>query len=212
MDRDKRISKTLSKILRHDAIKQNIPISPNGYVKIEDLLNHKWFKSHQTNLQDIERIVTGNDKQRFKITDGMICALQGHSMKLEEFPDDLIKLSNADLPNVIVHGTFRSKLNGIKEMGGLSRMNRNHVHFATGIPEKFKGILTSVSGGEEVISGMRLSCQIIIFLDVDKLKRSNLDVYKSGNGVILIPGDSNGIVSENLFDKVIDVDDGLINL
>lgn len=213
MERDKRISKALSKMLRHEALNENMKVSPNGYVPIEQLLAHKWFKSHKTTLQDIERIVSSNDKQRFKVRDGEICALQGHSMKLDALADDLTKLSPTELPHVIVHGTFKSKLIGIRESGGLSRMGRNHVHFASGVPSKFRDILPQyLTLGEDVISGMRGSCQVLIFLDVDKLRKSGLDVYKSGNGVILIPGNDHGVVSMELFNQVYDIDNGLIDI
>jgi 2'-phosphotransferase len=40
---------------------------------------------------------------------------------------------------------------------GLSRMNRQHIHFAVDLP-----------GSDQVISGMRSNCTIAIFIDVNK--------------------------------------------
>lgn len=211
MDRDRRISRALSKLLRHEARNEGLQVSPNGYVSLEELLQHKWLKSHKTTAQDVQRIVTENAKQRFKLRDGMICALQGHSMDLEASPDDLVLLQPSELPHVIVHGTFRSKLGPIRQAGGLSPMGRHHVHFATGVSRAFEKVLPAIAG-EEVVSGMRSSCQVAVFLNVEKLRESELPVYRSGNGVILIAGDENGVVSLDLFDRIVDVERGDVHI
>jgi 2'-phosphotransferase len=53
-----------------------------------------------------------------------------------------------------VHGTYRKNLDSILHQG-LKRMARLHVHFSSGLP---------TDGG--VISGMRQSVNILIYLDV----------------------------------------------
>ncbi|GME81924.1 unnamed protein product [Ambrosiozyma monospora] len=67
---------------------------------------------------------------------------------------------------------------------------------------------------EKVISGMRKSSQVLIYLDVKKLLnqkekddtgKQTLRFYKSGNGVILTPGDENGIVGLEWVLKVTDI-------
>lgn len=38
-----------------------------------------------------------------------------------------------DMPSQVIHGTFDNKWPIIKEQG-LSRLKRNHIHFAAGLP------------------------------------------------------------------------------
>lgn len=193
----------MARLLRHDALKEALPLSPDGYVPVAALLQHPRLKSVGATSEDVERIVATDAKGRYKLRDGCVCALQGHSLPLQAAVDDLALLPSQDLPSIIVHGTYRDKLPLIARSGGLSRMSRNHVHFAAGLPSRFQ--VPGVANNDAVKSGMRNSCQVLIFLDVQKLRDSQLSVYRSGNGVILVPGDANGIVSVDLFDKVYDV-------
>ena len=56
----------------------------------------------------------------------------------------------------MIHGTYRRFWDGIST-SGLSRMNRNHIHFAPGFP-----------GSSGVISGMRSTVELYIFIDLKK--------------------------------------------
>lgn len=80
------MSKDLSWLLRHNAVKEGLHISDNGFVKVADILNHKRFRNKYT-VDDILRIVETNDKQRFTIgydknKELQICANQGHSIQV----------------------------------------------------------------------------------------------------------------------------------
>lgn len=80
------LSKTLSKLLRHDAIKEGLSISPEGFVPVSELLQHRFLQSKCT-LKDVQRVVDGNDKQRFTLRrnpEGIweIRANQGHSLQV----------------------------------------------------------------------------------------------------------------------------------
>ncbi len=63
--------------------------------------------------------------------------------------------SAAEYPEVI-HGTYLKSWKKI-EKKGLNRMSRNHIHFAIGRP-----------GSKEVVSGMRSSAEIYIYLNMEK--------------------------------------------
>lgn len=76
-------------------------------------------------------------------------------------------------------------------------MNRNHIHFAPGLPKE-----------GNVISGMRRTCQIYIFIDLNSALSSGLKFYKSSNEVILSPGDDNGFISTKHFLKVVNATTG----
>lgn len=55
-------------------------------------------------------------------------------------------------------------------------MNRNHIHLAQGVP------------GDAVISGMRNSSQILIYIDLSAALAAGLKFFLSANGVVLCEG------------------------
>eukprot|EP00300_Choanocystis_sp_HF-7_P001826 c11456_g1_i3.p2 GENE.c11456_g1_i3~~c11456_g1_i3.p2 ORF type:complete len:114 (+),score=16.53 c11456_g1_i3:446-787(+) len=71
-------------------------------------------------------------------------------------------------------------------------MSRNHIHFAVGLP-----------GDRAVISGMRRSAQLYIFLDVPKAMAAGIEFFRSSNNVVLSSG-LNGFIPPTLFLKVVD--------
>lgn len=182
--REVQISKALSYLLRHGAHKEKLPMTDDGWIKIDDLLHHQRLKSFKTTRDDLNKIVLNNDKQRFKIKNEFICAVQGHSIKINN--DNLVKLDENELPSEIYHGTYQKKLPMIKASGGLSKMNRNHIHFT--------------SPGAK--SGIRPNCNLLIYLDIRKCLQNKIVFYKSENGVILTEG-IDGLIPANLWLKVV---------
>ena len=92
-----------------------------------------------------------------------------------------------DAPKVI-HGTYFKAWNLIKK-SGLNKMKRNHIHFAAGEP-----------GDQGVISGMRSSAQVFIYIDVEKaMSEGGIKFYKSANNVILSPGNADGFILPTYF-------------
>lgn len=108
-------------------------------------------------------------------------------------------LTFADFPPVVVHGTRSAVWPAIKSTG-LSRMNRVHIHMASGRP-----------GDEGVISGMRASSQVFIYINVQKALASGIQFFKSENGVILSPGNESGVIPVDCFLKVENAHGEIIN-
>lgn len=187
--RDVQISKTLSYLLRHGAVKENLPIDAQGWIELGKLLNHNRLKTHKATVQDIERVVADNAKQRFslKTVDGtvFICANQGHT--LASVTPDLELLTTDTMPANVYHGTFKQKLPLIESVG-LSRMNRNHIHFT--------------SDAEWSKLGIRQSCTVLIYIDTAKLLRDGYRLYRSRNGVILCAGNDEGIIPCSYFSRI----------
>lgn len=72
-------------------------------------------------------------------------------------------------------------------------MNRNHIHFATGL-----------LGDEGVISGMRYSCTHLIYVDLEKALEDGIKFFKSENGVVLTEGvKGEGYLPKEYFTKVV---------
>ncbi|CDR36302.1 CYFA0S01e00320g1_1 [Cyberlindnera fabianii] len=196
-DRDIKISKALSYLLRHGAVKERLNIDSAGYVKVSEILSNNRLKTHHTTLEDLNRIVENNDKKRFNLQrrdDGAyICATQGHSLKTVS-DETLTLLKPDEYPEMLIHGTTPKNLELILKSKGLSRMSRNHIHF------------TSILKNQgEAVSGLRNFTNVLIYLDVDKLKdHPEVKIYKSLNNVYLCPGDAEGFLSKDYFKKIID--------
>ena len=194
------LSHGLAKVLRHKALDMGLPMTPDGYVPVQAILDCKQSgKSLRGySLEDVRQVVETCDKQRFKLEerpaasyygetrdhhqDGttVLCirANHGHSIAIVD-PDLLLERLDVNalrsLP-VIVHGTYREAWKSIQQQG-LKRMTRNHIHFASGLPKE-----------DGVISGMRKSCEVFIYVDAQKCARDGVAFYRSDNGVLLTAG------------------------
>jgi len=189
---DVKVSKNLSRILRHKAEAEGFTLMKGGFLYIDDLLRHESFAG--VTLEQIQEIVQNNDKQRFTIEADeesnrlKIRANQGHSLKVDDL--DLRPITNpADFP-VVVHGT-NEKAYTLIQTQGLKRMSRNHVHFAPGEP-----------GDDGVISGMRSSCTVLVYLNLSTAMEDGLEFYQSANNVILCSGNQDGVILPKYFEKV----------
>ena len=160
----------------------------------------------------------------------LIRANQGHSLKLESGADDLltpITAESGNIPQMVVHGTRRDYWGKILDSGGLKPMGRNHVHFATGVPDSIKAAFGKAKGLQKqaeaandhvvgalpgkknaplIVSGMRETSTILMFLDLRKAMDKGLAFYLSENGVVLCEGDAQGIIGLELFERVADRD------
>ncbi|KAL4066146.1 KptA family-domain-containing protein [Scleroderma yunnanense] len=193
-----RLSKSLSWLLRHGAKNAGLQMRPDGYARVSDVLANAMFKD-LTFLQ-LQEIVNSDQKGRFHLlfephtspslsTQDVwwIRANQGHSMKDVKL-DLRPVLSATDIP-MAVHGTTRQAWESIATQG-LSKMNRNHIHLAQGVP------------GSGILSGMRNTSQVLIFIDVQKALDVGIQFHLSENGVILTEGDASGFLSPQFFQRV----------
>lgn len=200
MDRNKvRLSKKLSYLLRHGAVKEGLKIDHEGWVSVNDLINHDSISNICKSVEQINEIVQTDEKQRYslkkdKLDQVFIKANQGHSLGIVT-ESGLREINVNDLylyPNV-VHGTMINHLKSILSQG-ISRMKRNHIHFAIGLPDDSR-----------VISGSRHSSNVYIFVDMKKAINDGIKFYLSDNQVILTSG-INGILLPKYFSKIITKD------
>ena len=186
------LSKACSNLLRHQAIKDKVPISAEGWVAVADLL--KWTKAKRNLVCDeamVRAVVEESDKQRFSLRetdDGpQIRANQGHSMtgisvEMRPLPESV---------SLAVHGTYK-KAWPLIEASGLSRMRRQHVHLARDLP-----------GQSGVVSGMRATCELLVWVNVARAREAGMAFVESENGVVLTDG-FDGTVPTTFFDRVED--------
>ena len=120
-----KISKYLSKHLRHQPQRLGLELAPGGWVEIDRLLHACRGHHFPITRAELEEVVACNDKQRFAIDEKteMIRANQGHSIDVD------LGLAPADPPPVLYHGTGQKRISAIREKG-LNRMGRHHVHLS----------------------------------------------------------------------------------
>lgn len=194
-DKDVSLSKSLSFALRHGANQMGLHMNADGFLYVEDLLAHPQFRSFS--LEDVERVVATNDKQRFKLRPHpenkrlQIRANQGHSVQVIDLDLRAVQAGSSNCPVEAVHGSYLRHWPSIRAQG-LSRMNRTHIHLARGLP-----------GEDGVISGMRTDCDLAIFIDVPKALSDGIPFFWSDNGVLLTPGDTEGKLPSSYFSRAL---------
>lgn len=108
-----------------------------------------------------------------------------------------VLITDPGCPDLVVHGTYPKDWGLIRESGGLKSMKRNHIHFATRGPPKLKplGEETEVcnsrhlrDGKDKLLSGMRQSATIMIWVDVKKSLEGGVKWWRSENDVYLTEG------------------------
>jgi putative RNA 2'-phosphotransferase len=112
-----KISKYLSKHLRHEPERLGLTLAPGGWVRVEDLL----------------AACANNDKRRFSFdpTGTLIRANQGHSTSVD------LQLEPVTPPALLYHGTGAQFVEAIRR-DGLKKMARHHVHLSIDVPTATK--------------------------------------------------------------------------
>ncbi|KAL3896869.1 MAG: hypothetical protein SGCHY_003796 [Lobulomycetales sp.] len=175
--------RALSYILRHGAERESIPMTTDGYVRLSDLASHPRLSGMC--LQDFRDLVAADEKQRYTLTstiagsdrmgDWCIRANQGHSMDVR-VPMRPVEAGQMD---EVLHATCAGNVDGIRERG-ISRSKRRHVHF--------------IPGGGDVDRLARREADVLVAVDVDAAMRAGIPFYWADNGVVVSPGNDQGVV------------------
>jgi putative RNA 2'-phosphotransferase len=119
---DKRLSKFLSLVLRHEPEAAGLTLDAQGWVELDDLVKAT-AKRFGAGRDDIERVVAQSDKQRFIIEGSRIRANQGHSVAID------LGLAPTQPPSELWHGTTDANRESILATG-LDKRERQHVHLS----------------------------------------------------------------------------------
>ena len=162
-----RVSKFLSKHLRHDPEGLGLTLAPGGWVRVDDLLAGCARKGMRISRAQLEAVVADNDKQRFSFdeTGTRIRANQGHSVDVD------LQLEPVEPPAVLYHGTGHTTADAVAAEG-LQRMRRHHVHLS---PD----VLTA----QRV--GARHGRPVLFRVDAAAMHAAGHTFYRSENGVWL---------------------------
>ena len=166
--RSVKISKYLSKYLRHQPERLGLKLLPGGWVEIKDLLAACAEQNFPITREELDAVVANNDKKRFSYdpTGKLIRANQGHSVEID------LKLAPIIPPKILYHGTAEKSINSILEKG-LLKMSRHHVHLSLD-KETARRV------------GMRQGRPVILAIDALKMHEDGHIFYCSENNVWLV--------------------------
>jgi len=166
-DEIKRISKSISKTLRHKPERIGITLDTQGWVSVQQMLEAYADAGTIITRETLDYVVKQNDKQRFEFNeDGTrIRARQGHSIAVD------LGYEPAVPPDVLYHGTATRHLESIREKG-LLKMNRQHVHMSTN-----QQTMLAVA--------MRHGKPVLLLIDAKQMHADGHQFYVTGNQVWL---------------------------
>ncbi|MFC6984437.1 RNA 2'-phosphotransferase [Streptomyces cirratus] len=118
-----KVSKYVSKHLRHQPERIGLVLDPQGWVEIEDLIRAASAHGFPFSRAELDHVVETNDKQRFAVEGTKIRASQGHTVTVD------LGLPEAEPPAYLYHGTVTTALDAIRSEG-LRPMARHHVHLS----------------------------------------------------------------------------------
>ncbi|MFJ8694547.1 RNA 2'-phosphotransferase [Streptomyces roseolilacinus] len=118
-----KVSKYLSRHLRHQPERIGLVLDPQGWVAVDDLLRAMDRYGMPISRAELEHVVATNDKRRFAVDGDRIRASQGHTVDVD------LGLPPATPPAYLHHGTVAPHLDAIRAEG-LRPMNRHHVHLS----------------------------------------------------------------------------------
>lgn len=164
---NKRISKFLSLILRHQPETIQLKLDENGWADVSELITKSAKGRMHFTFADLEEVVETNNKKRFAFNEDKtrIRASQGHSIDID------LDLKAAQPPDFLYHGTAEANISSILE-NGIEKRNRQHVHLSAD-----KETATKV--------GMRHGKPVILTIRTKTMHEDGIIFYLSANGVWL---------------------------
>lgn len=164
---NKRISKFLSLILRHQPETIHLQLDENGWADVNELITKSAKNRMHFTLKELDEVVETNSKKRFAFNEDKtkIRANQGHSIDVD------LALITQQPPEFLYHGTAEVNMASILEKG-IEKRNRQHVHLSSD-----KETATKV--------GMRHGKPVILTIRTGEMFKDKIQFYLSDNGVWL---------------------------
>ncbi|MGW8487641.1 RNA 2'-phosphotransferase [Streptomyces sp. NPDC055886] len=168
-----KVSKYLSKHLRHQPERIGLTLDDHGWVAVEELLRAAARHGFPLSRAELDHAVATNDKRRFTVESGTgsgvegdrIRANQGHTVTVD------LDLPPTEPPAYLYHGTVARVMDAIRAEG-LRPMARHHVHLS---PDRETA--TRV--------GARRGRPLVLTVDAGAMHRAGHVFRVSANGVWL---------------------------
>jgi putative RNA 2'-phosphotransferase len=161
-----RISKFLSRHLRHRPGDIGLTLDEGGWVDVDELLDACRRAGVVISRDELTQVVTANDKQRFSLVGDRIRANQGHSVDVD------LGLEAVRPPEVLYHGTIAANLPAIRAEG-LRPMQRHDVHLSA-----------DVDTAKRV--GARRGKPVVLTVQAEAMYAEGYEFRVSENGVWLV--------------------------
>ena len=167
MSMDTEISKFISLILRHKPQTIGITLDEHGWANVDELIEGV-SKTHPMTMEDLERIVAQDDKQRYSFNEDktLIRANQGHSIPVD------VELEEVEPPEILYHGTGEKFAASIEEQGLIPK-SRLYVHLSGDVETAHK-------------VGIRHGKSVVYKVKSGEMNRNGFKFFRSVNGVWLI--------------------------
>jgi len=164
-NREIKISKFLSYVLRHKPESIGLTLNKNGWASVAEILNNSKLSF---SIEELKQVVENNDKKRFSFNEDLtrIKANQGHSVKIE------LEFQKIIPPETLYHGTAKRFIKSIQQQG-LLKGERHHVHLS-------KDIQTASSVGK------RHGNVVILAINTKQIYQDGYQFYLSDNHVYLV--------------------------
>ncbi|MBW4488256.1 MAG: RNA 2'-phosphotransferase [Trichocoleus desertorum ATA4-8-CV12] len=170
MNRDRlvKVSKYLSKHLRHQPERLNLALGAGGWVAVDELLTACAQHQFPISREELEAVVATSDKKRFSFdsTGELIRANQGHSVEVD------LQLEPQLPPDILYHGTGDRAVEMILQ-SGLHKMSRHHVHLSQDVETARK-------------VGARHGRPVVFAIDAAAIHQAGYLFFCAENGVWLV--------------------------
>jgi putative RNA 2'-phosphotransferase len=162
-----KVSKYLSRHLRHDPGRLGLTLDSGGWVAVEELLSACAAHHFPLTRDELDEVVARNDKRRFSFdpTRTRLRANQGHTVPVD------LELAPSAPPPTLYHGTHESAVPAIRREG-VRPMERHHVHLST-----------TVDAARRV--GARRGRPVVLAVDAGRMAAQGVPFYVTDNGVWL---------------------------
>lgn len=163
-----KVSKYLSRALRHQPERLGITLDAAGWVGVDDLLAACAARNFAVTRDELDQVIASNDKQRFALSeDGTrIRANQGHTVEVD------LGLAAAVPPDALFHGTVGRVVDTILTEG-LRPMDRHDVHLSPDLDTATR-------------VGARRGRPVVLVVDAARMHRDGHEFRVSDNGVWLV--------------------------
>lgn len=161
-----RVSKFLSRHLRHRPADIGLTLDEGGWVDVEDLLAACARHGVVITRDELEHVVESNDKRRFTMDGNRIRANQGHSVEVD------LGLVPVKPPQLLYHGTVAANLAKIRAEG-LRPMARHDVHLSSDVDTATR-------------VGSRRGKPVVLTVQAEAMYDEGYEFWISANGVWLV--------------------------
>ena len=162
-----KISKYLSRHLRHAPERIGLKLEDGGWVEVEELLTACARNGIKISRAELDEVVARNDKRRFAFDESRtrIRANQGHSVSVN------LQLEAQVPPPALYHGTAQTNVEAILQ-SGLKKRARHAVHLSLDKETAHK-------------VGARHGIPVVLKVDASAMHAAGGEFFCSANGVWL---------------------------